>query len=573
MLKHWLIELIGHTSGLSEAQLEQIEKALPTTKALIDLLNKAQPIIDQAHSLYIEAEPLIDQAMKEWQTVGPAAQIMIDVISHHVDKGGSPAEAAEAMRAALDGSIKSVAPDHWMDRAMSCVTVFGGTGFLGRRVVHHLRETGATVRIASRHPGDADGDNVKRIRADAHDERSVEATVAGADGVVNAISLYVEHGSETFHSVHVEAAARIASAARRVGAKRLVHLSGIGADAASPSPYIRSRGEGEAAVQAAFPGVVIIRPAVMFAPDDDFLTTILRLLRVLPAYPIFGDGRTRLQPVYADDVAAAITQLLRQSKKPYPIYELAGPRVYSYEELLRTIARTAGLRPVLMRTPFALWHAVAGLAEILPHPPLTRNQVELMQIDTTASDNLPGLRELGISPRSLEEELEAMLKQSDTETQYQTAEEARSRQRLRRPRYGDHTDRPALARATKLGSCNADVARTGGWSLPRFLATSWRGRARITQLSIVARIQEPAFAFHRRRHRRYNGTRRAARAHRCVGAHKFPCRSDPAAAQDWVRRHGDDLRCSRHGGGHDSPRSAHARQGRWHNTIGRCLLR
>ena len=371
--------------------------------------------------------PLIDQAMKEWQTVGPAAQILIDVISHHVDKGGSPAEAADAMRAALDGSIKSVAPDHWVDRAMSCVTVFGGTGFLGRRVVHHLRESGATVRIASRHPAQADDANVRQIRADAHDERSVEAAVTGADGVVNVISLYVEHGSETFHSAHVEAAARIASVARRVGGKRLVHISGIGADAASPSPYIRSRGEGEAAVQAAFPGAVIVRPAVMFARDDGFLTTILRLLRVLPAYPIFGDGRTRLQPVYADDVAAAITQLLRQSKKPSPIYELAGPRVYSYEELLRTIARTAGLRPVLMRTPFGLWDAVAGLAEILPQPPLTRNQVELMQIDTTASDNLPGLRELGISPRSLEEELEAMLKQRNKETQLPNAEEARSR--------------------------------------------------------------------------------------------------------------------------------------------------
>jgi uncharacterized protein YbjT (DUF2867 family) len=412
MLKHWLIELIGHASGLSEAQLRQIEKALPRTRALIDLLNKAQPIIEQAHSLYIEAEPLIDQAMKEWQTVGPAAQILIDVISHHVDKGSSPAEAAEAMRAALDGSITSVAPDHWIDRAMSCVTVFGGTGFLGRRVVQKLCESGATVHIASRHPRQADGDNVKQIAADAHDERSVEAAVAGADGVVNAISLYVEHGSETFHSVHVEAATRIGSVARRVGAKRLVHLSGIGADAASPSPYIRSRGEGEAAVQAAFPGVVIIRPAVMFAPDDGFLKTILRLLRVLPAYPIFGNGRTRLQPAYADDVAAAITQVLRQSKKPYPIDELAGPRVYSYEDLLRTIARTAGLRPVLMRMPFAFWDALAGLAEILPHPPLTRNQVELMQIDTMASDNLPGFRELGIPPRSLEEELEAMLKQS-----------------------------------------------------------------------------------------------------------------------------------------------------------------
>jgi uncharacterized protein YbjT (DUF2867 family) len=329
MLKHWLLELIGHTSGLSDEQLQQIEKASPRTRALIDLLKKAQPIIEQAHSLYVEAEPLIDQAMKEWQTIGPAAQILIDVISHHVDKGGSPVEAAEAVRAALNGSIPSIAPDHWVDQAISCVTVFGGTGFLGRRVVQKLCESSATVRTASRHPGRAEGDNVKQIAADAHDERSVEAAVAGADGVVNAISLYVQHGSDTFYSVHVETAARIASVARRVGAKRLVHLSGIGADAGSPSPYIRSRGEGEAAVQAAFPGAVIVRPAVMFARDDGFLTTILRLLRVLPAYPIFGDGRTRLQPVYADDVAAAITQLLRQSKKPSPIYELAGPRVYS----------------------------------------------------------------------------------------------------------------------------------------------------------------------------------------------------------------------------------------------------
>jgi uncharacterized protein YbjT (DUF2867 family) len=412
MLKHLLIDLIGHVSGLSEAQLRQIEKSLPASKALIDLLNRAQPIIEQAQKLYAEAEPLIDEAMKELQTVGPAAQILIDVIGHHVNKGSSPAEAAEAVRTALNGSIKSVAQDHWIDQRMSCVTVFGGTGFVGRRVVRHLRESGATVRVASRHPRQAEGEDVKQIAADAHDERSIEAAVAGADGVVNAISLYVEHRSDTFRSVHVEAAVRIASVARRVGAKRLVHLSGIGADAASFSPYIRSRGEGEAAVQAAFPGAVIIRPAVMFASDDGFLTTILRLLRSLPAYPIFGDGKTRLQPTFADDVATAIAQILRQSKKPSPIYELAGPRVYSYEELLRTIARTAGLRPVLMRMPFALWDALAGVAEILPRPPLTRNQVELMRIDTTASDNLPGFRVLGISPRSLEEELEAMLKES-----------------------------------------------------------------------------------------------------------------------------------------------------------------
>ena len=412
MLEHWLIELVGHVSGLSEAQLKQIETSLPATKALVDILNRARPIIEQAQNLYAEAEPLIDQAKKEWQTVGPAAQILLDVISHHVNRGSSPAEAAETVRVALDGSIKSVPQDHLMDRAISCATVFGGTGFVGRRVVAHLRAAGTRVRIVSRHSRRAEDDGIEQIATDARDERSLTAAVAGTDAVVNAISLYVEHGSATFHSVHVKAAANIARAARQAGIRRLVHISGIGANTASPWPYVRCRGEGEAAVQTAFPGAVIVRPAVMFAPDDAFLATILRLLRSLPAYPIFGDGRTRLQPVYAENVAAAISQIVGQSQKPHPVYELAGPRVYAYEELVRTIARIAGLRPVLVRIPFALWDALAGIAEMLPRPPVTRNQVELMRTDTTASETLPGFRALGILPRSLEDELEAILGQS-----------------------------------------------------------------------------------------------------------------------------------------------------------------
>src|SRR6266550_2634027 len=142
MLENWLIELVGHVSGLSDAQLKQIEKSLPATKALVDLLNRARPIIEQAQSLYAEAEPLIDQAKKEWQSVGPAAQILIDVISHHVNRGSSPAEAAETVRAALNGSINGVAKDQLTDQRMSSATVFGGTGFVGRRVVRHLRESG-----------------------------------------------------------------------------------------------------------------------------------------------------------------------------------------------------------------------------------------------------------------------------------------------------------------------------------------------------------------------------------------------------------------------------------------------
>jgi uncharacterized protein YbjT (DUF2867 family) len=417
MLKHLLFDLVGHASGLSEAQLEQIERSLPATKALIELLDKARPFIEQAEKLYVEAQPLLEEARQEWQTVGPAAQILLDVVTHHLSKGRSPAEATETVRAALSetiqgGAIETVAQTSGMNR----VTVFGGTGFVGRRIVRQLGAT-AKVRIASRHPAPAEDDGIERVLADIHDERAVEAAVDGADGIVNAISLYTEHGSDTFHSLHVEAAANIARVARRAAVKRFVHLSGIGADPASSSPYIRSRGEGEAAVQAAFPGAVIVRPAVMFAADDAFLTTILRLLRTLPAYPLFGNGRTRLQPVFVDDVAAAIAQILRQPQRPYPVYELAGPRVYAYEELLRSIARIAGLRPVLVKTPFALWGAAAGLAEILPHPPLTRNQVELMQIDTVASASLPGLGQLKISARGLEDELKTMLARTNAKTQ------------------------------------------------------------------------------------------------------------------------------------------------------------
>jgi uncharacterized protein YbjT (DUF2867 family) len=125
-------------------------------------------------------------------------------------------------------------------------------------------------------------------------------------------SLYVEHGQETFHSVHVESAQRVAAQAHRAGVKRLVHISGIGADAASPSRYIRKRGEGELAVQSAFVEALFIRPAVMFGPDDAFLTTILRLLRQLPVYPMFGRGLTRLQPAYVEDVAEAIVRLIER---------------------------------------------------------------------------------------------------------------------------------------------------------------------------------------------------------------------------------------------------------------------
>jgi uncharacterized protein YbjT (DUF2867 family) len=295
------------------------------------------------------------------------------------------------------------------------VAVFGGTGFLGRRIVRHLRSRGFPVRIASRHPDRGhrlfgpDDPQLQSVGANIHDERSVADALAGAYGVVNAVSLYVEHGQENFHSVHVESAQRVAAQAHRAGVDRLIHISGIGADAASQSRYIRMRGEGELAVRAAFAPALIVRPAVMFGPDDAYLTTILKLLRELPVYPMFGRGVTRLQPAYVEDVAEAIGRTMQRAETPSTIFEFGGPRVYSYEEFLRTVAHQDGLTPRLIPIPFAVWHTLAWASEILPNPLLTRNQVELMQIDTVASPQMPGFVEIGISPHSVEAILQKML--------------------------------------------------------------------------------------------------------------------------------------------------------------------
>jgi len=294
------------------------------------------------------------------------------------------------------------------------VTVFGGTGFLGRRIVRHLRDHDFSVRIASRHPDRGhrlfgpDDAQLQSVGANIHDERSVADALAGAYGVVNAVSLYLERGQETFHSVHVESARRVAAQAHLAGVERLVHVSGIGADAVSPSRYIRKRGEGELAIRAAFADALLVRSAVMFGPDDAFLTTILKLLRRLPVYPMFGRGRTRLQPAYVEDVAEAVARVMDRAETHSKIFEFGGPSIYSYEQFLRAVAHQAGLAPHLIPVPFSVWHALAWASEILPAPPLTRNQVELMQIDTVSSPEMPGFLELGISPRSVEAILQSM---------------------------------------------------------------------------------------------------------------------------------------------------------------------
>jgi NADH dehydrogenase len=285
--------------------------------------------------------------------------------------------------------------------------VFGATGFLGRRIVRHLLDHHFTVRAASRHPAPStavkdQGPAFAFLCADVNDDESVVDAAAGAFAVVNAVSLYSERGRQTFESMHVRAAARVARHSRQLGVRRLVHVSGIGANPASTSRYIASRGRGEAAVRNEFPAAVIIRPAVMFGIDDSFVTPLAGLMRALPVFPLFGSGRTQLQPCCVEDVAEGIVRALVVAE-PARIYELAGPQIFTYQTLVRTIGEHFGFGGALVPVPFGLWHALAVITERLPYPPLARTQVELMELDNVASADCPGFPTLGINPRSLGE--------------------------------------------------------------------------------------------------------------------------------------------------------------------------
>jgi uncharacterized protein YbjT (DUF2867 family) len=289
------------------------------------------------------------------------------------------------------------------------VTVFGGSGFLGRRIVRRLAEDGAEVRVAVRHPERAvrlahagKGGRVSAVRADVWDEATVPPAVAGADAVVNTVGHYVERGDASFEAIHGQGARHVAEAAAAAGVRRVVHISGIGADPASDSPYVRARAIGERLVREAFPAATILRPSVMFGPDDAFLNTLAGLARVLPALPLFGSGEVRLQPVYVDDVAAAIAKALVAPAAAGQLYELGGPRIYSYKALVRLVLEQTGRARLLLPVPYAVWHALAAVTAPLPRRPVSRDQVRLMQKDNVVSPGALTFADLGITPTALE---------------------------------------------------------------------------------------------------------------------------------------------------------------------------
>jgi len=297
----------------------------------------------------------------------------------------------------------------------SLITVFGGTGFLGRHTIRALAKAGHRIRVAVRYPNQGfflppmgTVGQIALLRCNACDADEVEAAVAGADAVVNLAGILYPRGEQSFEAVHVEAAENIAKAAKAAGVRMLVQVSAIGADKEAQSRYASSKGEGDARVRAAFPEAAIVRPSLVFGPEDDFFNRFAALARVLPLLPLIGGGHTRFQPVFVGDVAAAIARLAQDPALGGETYELGGPTVFTFKELMQVVLKETGRARLLLPVPFALATLKAMFLQFLPKPLLTPDQVTLLKSDNVVTGE-NGLATLGIAPTSVEAEVPAYL--------------------------------------------------------------------------------------------------------------------------------------------------------------------
>jgi uncharacterized protein YbjT (DUF2867 family) len=291
----------------------------------------------------------------------------------------------------------------------SRVTVFGGSGFLGRQIVKRLADDGADVRVAVRHPERASfltefytAGTIATVYADVWDEASVGAAMEGSEAVINLVGHYLERSKATFEATRGHGAMHVAQAAATAGVQRLVHISGLGTDPKSDSPYARARGIGEQLVTEAFPAATILRPGVIFGPEGGFLNRLAALARVMPIMPLFGAGETKLQPVFVGDVAEAVAGALATPATRGRLYELGGPRVYTYKELVQLVLARSERKRLLMPVPYFAWEALAASMAPLPSRPISRNQLELMQQDNVVRADALTLADLGIAPTPVE---------------------------------------------------------------------------------------------------------------------------------------------------------------------------
>jgi uncharacterized protein YbjT (DUF2867 family) len=320
------------------------------------------------------------------------------------------------------------------------ITVFGGSGFIGRHVIQRLAKQGAQIRVATR---DTEAANflkplgeigqITPVPVNISDGTSIARALNGADEAINLIGILSKWRKSTFERIHVDTARTIAQAATQAGVKELVHVSALGASAGSASVYARSKAAGEEAVKEAFEGAVIVRPSAVFGQEDHFFNMFASLARFTPVMPVFGcplipelklfgldtpldidfygDGGTRMQPVFVADVADAIVKILEIGTSASKTYELGGPKVYSFKAMMEMVLKESGRPRILVPYPFALAKFLAWFLEFLPKPLLTCDQVTLLKSDNVVSGDLLGFDDLGIKPAAAEAMLPTYLRQ------------------------------------------------------------------------------------------------------------------------------------------------------------------
>ncbi len=286
----------------------------------------------------------------------------------------------------------------------SRVTVVGGTGFIGRRLVERLVDRGASVRIVSRHAEDGGGatPQVERASGSIEAPSTIERAVDGAWAVVNLVGTTAAKSAQQFYSLHRDVPLRLAEAARGAGVTRFVHVSAMGIGLDAPSIADRSKAAGEIAVREAFPDANFVRPALVYGPGDHFFTRFAELARSAPAIPLIGGGRTRFQPMHVDDVAEAIACMLEHPGTTGRAFKLGASEIFSFRELIEQLCQAIGRRPWLVSIPFPLAEAGAYLTQWLPQAPLTVDQVRLLKTDKVIRHPQSGPAALGIRPRVLE---------------------------------------------------------------------------------------------------------------------------------------------------------------------------
>lgn len=299
--------------------------------------------------------------------------------------------------------------------------VFGGSGFVGRNVVRELAQRGWRVRVAVRRPHHAQFlrpmgavGQVQLAQANIRYAGSVAAAIEGADAVINLVGVLFQEGGQGFYAVQEAGAETVARLAAKAGVARFVHMSAIGADAESDSLYARSKGRAEALVRAVIPSAVILRPSIIFGPEDQFFNRFAAMAEFSPALPLIGGGFTRFQPVYVDDVADAVCAAVLRDDAAGKTYELGGPRIYTFRELMELVLAETGRRRLLLPIPFAVAPMAGFMGEAIGRapwwkPPITRDQVRLLKRDNVVAEAALTLQHLGVSPVTVESRLPAYM--------------------------------------------------------------------------------------------------------------------------------------------------------------------